>query len=444
MIPFKLVCYTLSKAVLCSSVLILIGVAFQSTLRFSKRKTICIMTIGYGIGMVVDLLILEAGAPFHFYYIQGTVFIALVDLIFAIVIFKKDPLQIFFSVFMILTINDNLMVVATRFDALHLLPNFMADFPQLNHIVYMMIAFLLIFPLLIYLFCKLLRQMVEIGIDMHLWRALFLLPFFNYITGLINDTYWAEQQLGTVQGFVSALVRCLLTIGCYVVALKMLLYAYEKAISGYRIQVAEQQVGLERERYITLAEHIEQTARLHHDWRHHMLAFRAFIDQGDLSGLSDYLCQIDETYRVNDEQPICSRLAVDAMLRHYLAQAVQQGIEVEHRINIPETFERSDLDLCIIFGNLTENALEACVRQKEGRRFISVTVDSISDNVLALRIKNSFDGTVTKQGGDYLSTKRKGLGVGLASVKSIATERGGKFRVSAVDSVFTVEILLKA
>lgn len=443
MIPFKALCYALSNAVLCGAVLTLIGIAFQSTLRFSKRKTICIMAIGYCIGMVVDLLILEADAPFHSYFVAGTVFIVSVDVIFAIAIFKKDPLQIFFGVFMILTIHIHLMAVATQFDALHLFPTFMVDFPRLNYIVYLLVAFLITLPLLIYIFCNLLRKMVEIRIDMHLWRALFLLPLFNYITGLINDMYWAEGQLGTIQGMVSALMRCLLGIGCYVMALKMLMYAYEKSISGYRIQVAEQQVELERERYLTLAEHIAQTDHLRHDWRHHMLAFRAFIDQGDLSGLNDYLCQIGETYYVNNEPMICVRPAVDVVLRHYLVQASAQGIEVQHHVNIPKTFERSDLDLCIIFGNLTENALEACLRQREGRRFISVTVDCIGENTLALRVKNSFDGTVTEQGGDYLSSKRKGMGVGLASVKSIAMERNGKFRISTADDVFTVEILLK-
>lgn len=422
----------------------MVGIAFQSTLRFSKKKTICIMTIGYCIGLVVDLLVLEADAPFHSYFVAGTTFIASVDLIFALLIFKKDPLQIFLGVFMILTIHNNLMAVATQFDALHLLPTFMADFPQLNYIVYLLLAFVITLPLLIYLFCTLLKQMVDIGIHMHLWRALFLLPLLNYITGILNDMYWAAEELGTIQGVVGAGMRCMLTIISYVVALKMLLYAYEKAVSGYRIEVAEQQVELERERYKTLSEHIAETARLHHDWRHHMLALKALVDQENLKGLRVYLSQIGETYRVNGSSPICLRPAVDAMLQHYLGQAAEQGIEVRHQVNVPLEFGRSDLDLCIVFGNLTENALEACLRQKEGQRFISVTVDCIGGNTLALRVKNSFDGTVRERGGDYLSSKRKGSGLGLASVKSIATERGGRFRVSAAEGVFTVEILLNA
>lgn len=402
------------------------------------------MAMGYFIGLLVDLLILEADAPFHSYFVAGTAFIATVDLIFALALFKKDPLQIFLGVFMILTIHHNLMAVAAQLDALEIFPPFIADFPNLNYIVYLLLVFLLVFPLLVYLFCGLLRKMVDIGIDMHLWRALFLLPFFNYVTGIFSDMYFAAQPSGTAQAAISALVRCLLTIGCYIVALKMLLYAYEKAISSYRIQVAEQQMALEQERYLALTAHIAQTDRLRHDWRHHMLAFRALIDQGDLPGLSDYLSQIGETYRLQEMAPICTRPAVDVILRHYLGQAAQQGIDVQHQVNIPVSFGRSDLDLCIVFGNLIENALEACLRQQEEPRFIAVGAACISENTLALRIKNSFAGTVTQREGSYLSSKRKGFGLGLASVKSIAVERGGRFRTSVAGGVFTVEIFLNA
>ncbi|MEG1658881.1 MAG: GHKL domain-containing protein [Oscillibacter sp.] len=437
MTPLKVLCYFISTAVSYCVYLQLVCTSFQSALRYSKRRTRLIVTLGYCVGFAFDILFFEIDAPLHPYTIAGTVVITVLDIAGAILLFKKDPLKIFLGVFIILTMHNGFIAIATQMLGLNLLPILAPGFPNLNYLVYLLAAQLLFLPLLWYLFYKLLRRAVETDLDIALWRVL-----LYYIYGIATGISGARIEPASPQLLVTTVLRTLFGLASYVGALKLLLYACEKTETHYRVAAAEQQLSMAQDRYEILTQHMRETDRLLHDLRHHMLSFRDFADRGDLAGLNAYLDRMGEIYKTRDVPSVCARPTVDVVLRHYLGIAVDAGIEVQHQVQIPLDFGRSDLDLCVVFGNLTENALEACLRQTEGRNYISVSTECIGGKMLAIRIENSFSGTVSEKNGLFQSSKRKGPGLGLASVKSVAEQNGGSFRVSAEAGVFAAEILL--
>ena len=91
-----------------------------------------------------------------------------------------------------------------------------------------------------------------------------------------------------------------------------------------------------------------------------------------------------------------------------------------------------DMDLCVIMGNMLENALEACRRMEGEEQFIKVR--AIVDGIfLTIVVENSFDGNWQEEGGAYLSRKEasniRGGGVGLSSVRAVCEKHGGMMRI---------------
>ena len=91
-------------------------------------------------------------------------------------------------------------------------------------------------------------------------------------------------------------------------------------------------------------------------------------------------------------------------------------------------------DICVVLGNLLENAMEACAGQTQPH--ISLTA-SFDDDVLALSVTNTAPIQPNAQAdGAFASTKHSGEGIGTQSVRYIAQRYGGSAEFSWADGVF--------
>lgn len=98
------------------------------------------------------------------------------------------------------------------------------------------------------------------------------------------------------------------------------------------------------------------------------------------------------------------------------------------------------LDLEALFGNLLENALAACMQEASPRIVVRITADA---HTLCAAVDNTFTGTVRRTTGGFLSTKHAGLGLGTASVRSIAEKYHGVCRLEPRDGMFCASVLLE-
>ena len=171
-----------------------------------------------------------------------------------------------------------------------------------------------------------------------------------------------------------------------------------------------------------------------HDLRHQLTAIRGLAKE-DNAPLMDYLDNLLNAIPAVP-QVYCENSAVNAIVSHYAALCQEQGIETDIRLFIPSQTEQiSDAELCVIFGNLMENALEACGRMAEGKKFLRLG-SRVHLGLLTIIMENSFDGQVKQEHGKYVSRKRDDYGVGLSSIQAVAKKRGGGAQFEVEDRVF--------
>ncbi len=103
-----------------------------------------------------------------------------------------------------------------------------------------------------------------------------------------------------------------------------------------------------------------------------------------------------------------------------------------------------DTELCIILGNLLENAVEACRRMESSDRFLDLELAMESDCLLVILVKNSYEGTVRRspEGGFYSAKEKGRKGIGIASVLNITEKYHGVSRFTYENQVFQASLLL--
>ena len=153
-----------------------------------------------------------------------------------------------------------------------------------------------------------------------------------------------------------------------------------------------------------------------------------------------YLDRYQETLPDARQLQFCGNAAVNAVLSYFAQQAAAQQVDFSVKAQLPEYTGVADPDLAVLFGNLLENALTACMQEASPRIVVRITADA---HTLCAAVDNTFTGVVRRTTGGFLSTKHAGLGLGTASVRSIAEKYHGVCRLEPRDGMFCASVLLE-
>lgn len=195
--------------------------------------------------------------------------------------------------------------------------------------------------------------------------------------------------------------------------------------------------------YRTLQEHLQQTARLRHDFRHSVRLLASLAEKGDTASIRAHLAEYEISLTENAPANYCANAALNALFAHYHEMADCAGIRTDWHIELPNPLSFSELDMAALFGNLMENAIAGCCTVPEQERFFCLTTEIRHGNRLYIVSTNSFNGVVRKDRDEYLSTKHGGTGTGLASISVVSEKYGGSAKASNRDREFYLDITLR-
>lgn len=135
-------------------------------------------------------------------------------------------------------------------------------------------------------------------------------------------------------------------------------------------------------------------------------------------------------------------VSVDAILSSKLAVATKHDIEINCKANVPKQLTVSDVDLCVIIGNLIDNAVESCEKLKEGqRRFVRIYIGIFKEQ-LYISVSNVTNEVIRKLDKDFISKKRGNHGHGLKRIDNIVEKYDGFINRKNEPGTFATEIML--
>lgn len=357
---------------------------------------------------------------------------------------QSNVFQLLFFVFMLLDFQFNIMQLSGLIYHMNIIPC-IAEAKDIQFLFVTVLVTAIFVPPLWYIFIRLFRNVINKNIDQSYWSYLFVIPTSAYLYCIFNATNTHVHNVEKPElEIILVLLLNVFSFLSFTVVLQLLLKTSESLEATQKNSYMQQQLLIQNEQYQKLAENMSQTERVRHDLRHHFITIKGYLTAQDIEGASRYLEDCIGTALPKDNAPICEHHAVDMILRHYLALGREAGAQVVAAVHLPADFGMSDAELCVVFGNLVENAVESCKRQTTGKKFISVKAKIVGETMLALTVSNSYSGKITQDSGNFMSCKRDGIGIGTWSVKSIVEKSGGTCKFTFDEYTFKVSVLIVA
>lgn len=178
-----------------------------------------------------------------------------------------------------------------------------------------------------------------------------------------------------------------------------------------------------------------------HDYHNHLQVMKAELAAGQLAELSAYLDELEADLDRVDTYVKSGNLMVDAILNSKLSLTERDGVAVTCKARVPDALTVDDVDLCVILGNLLDNAIEACAALPADGRWLRVYVAARGSQLYA-SIQNSAVEDPSFNQRNYISEKRGNHGLGMKRVAAVVEKYEGFLNLANEPGVFAAEVSL--
>lgn len=278
------------------------------------------------------------------------------------------------------------------------------------------------------------RAEKEIELPLSNMAALLLVPVISiiYIYYLVITAYEIKEI-----AIFAALTLLFINI--------LIFYLYQSLLKFYSSRMNEQVFKQMLEVYsyqLDIARESEERIRaLRHDIKHHIIELSTLARKSNNDEMTAYLNEMQEFMLNPKEYASSGNREIDGVLNYLLQKANTVLNQVDVQLHIPENLSLNHFDLCVILGNLVDNAVREASKSEEKKLSIKLQV---RQEVLFIFIENSYAGELIEKE-DTLRTTQKdpGIhGIGLENVKKVVAANGGEIKIEYTKNRFYVHVLL--
>lgn len=181
-----------------------------------------------------------------------------------------------------------------------------------------------------------------------------------------------------------------------------------------------------------------------HDLKNHLITIKGYILKNENEEAIKYIDSLLENGGLQNTDKIQSgNIAVDAVMNNKIKTAENMNVEIIPHVLIPEDIYVDAATICVILGNLLDNAIEAASKLSDDRKIYSDII--YHKGALVINIKNGYDGKLSKnKHGKFITSKKnpENHGFGMSSVKNAVKKYDGSITISTENHEFITTVVL--
>ena len=189
----------------------------------------------------------------------------------------------------------------------------------------------------------------------------------------------------------------------------------------------------------------EDTRAFRHDVQNNLTVLAMLMQEGKNDEAAQYLNDMRTEVSALSQKVVTGDDMVDSLISAKLARMEELGITFKTDGVIDGGLNWKPMDICTVFANLLDNAIEAAAQTENG--FITLEFRK-SEHHRLIRASNScaadIDCRVLMSDGHYTEKPDKSRhGYGISNIRRTVDKYSGMMQISCQNRIFTMEIILQ-
>lgn len=268
-------------------------------------------------------------------------------------------------------------------------------------------------------------------IDIYIWELMLLSTAL-----IVLFMHYPHAQIANFVTILIVLSIVISFISFFLLISKNMKSIHYQSINKLYEQNIEEQVNY----YNRLSQYNDDLRKFKHDYHNLQLGLLAELKKGNIDEAVKYLNDCSNMVNTSDLLYNTGNPVIDSMLFDKSNQVKHKNITINFNGLFPQN-PMSTADLCAVFGNIIDNALDACLKLPESdNKNIEIFLQQRQDYIFITFINPVMD-TVEIKNNSITTTKdnKKEHGIGLYSVKKILKKYDGHLDLSCMDNLFTTK-----
>lgn len=207
----------------------------------------------------------------------------------------------------------------------------------------------------------------------------------------------------------------------------------------YKLALYEQQAESNYEYYAKQIENHQKALAVIHDVRKHMRIVEEYGRLGADKEQEAYAASFDDMIAPLLMKQYCRNAILNMILNDKQEECEKEHILFQVKIADADIEFMEQIDVTTIFGNILDNAIEACVKAEEKRIEFQMYP---FNGLVYVKISNTYtDKIIWSADRKPLSTKGQQHGIGLSNVEKVLQKYNGDIEFAIQDNQFVLEIM---
>lgn len=261
------------------------------------------------------------------------------------------------------------------------------------------------------------------------------------ITGVLYlQRYVSDRDLGMFIDILSlTALACMVGVVVFIIYIKN---ANEKM--EILIETERNLKQMQENYYTSLLEREENTRRYRHDMIGHLLCLDELSKSECAEETTHYIQNLmNNLFVIQKKCYVTGNKILDILLNYYLLQISNADISITGMCNCELNI--SDVDFCVIFSNIIQNAIEEIQRQDYGKKYFEMKIVQ-GTFYLEIEIRNSLLKINGHENDCQIKSKKtdkRNHGFGIKSIDEMVKKNRGTIKINQRDNEFSVLTVLR-
>lgn len=281
----------------------------------------------------------------------------------------------------------------------------------------------------------------EVRISGSIFAALMVFPVATFLVIFVMSEYMYKTEEGRL--IVLSTIAAVALIASNIALFYMFEHQLRETEARKEQQMMRQQLEYKAEYYKELSIKQKYSNKTMHDLKNQLFALKEALLNNEEEGIRK-ITRLCEDMLTSQTLTFTGNEALDALLTVKIQTMKEKEIKFTHTVYMSKNNTIDMLNLCVLLGNLLDNAIEANEKVCSEERFIHMNMVQRA-NYLSIQINNATDGNLKIENNKIITTKKqKELhGFGLQSVREITEKYNGSCTFSQEGHLFKAVLMLE-